>query len=188
MKKLLIGVLMGFLFLGAAAHRSYADACGCGGPDGMAMRQGMMHHGSGPMHGPKRTGRFLWKKLLQLGLTDKQMDALKAIRMKEAKEKIRKKADLELTRVDLRELLGRDSVDMIAVEANLKKAESLRTDLRLSRIRAMEDIKAVLTPEQRAKFKEEMRTGFMKKEGMCSMHGAPAHAGDHEAGHEAGGK
>ncbi len=186
MKKLLVGILTGFLFLGSAAHRSYADTCGCGGPDGMAMSQGMMHHGSGPMHGPRGHGHYLWKKLLALGLTDKQIDALKAIRMKEAKEKIRKKADLELTRVDLRELLGRDSVDMNSVEANLKKAESLRTDLRLSRIKAMEDIKAVLTPEQRAKFKEEMRTGFMKREGMCSMHGAPGPAGHHEAGRESG--
>ncbi len=49
---------------------------------------------------------------------------------------------------------------MKAVEASLKKAESVRTDLKLSHIRAREEIKAILTPEQRKKLKEEIRADF----------------------------
>ncbi len=156
----MIGVLTGFLFLGAASHSSFAEQCGCGGEMGTHMGPRMMHRGPGFRDG-LRAGHFLWKKLMGLGLSEKQIDALKAIRSRVVKDTIKKRADLELARVELRELLDKNAVDMSAVEANLKKAESVRTDLRLSHIKAMEEIKGILTPEQQKKLREDIRAGFM---------------------------
>ncbi len=99
---------------------------------------------------------------MSLDLTEKQKDAIKEISSRAMKETIKKRADLEIAGVELRELLHKDSVDMGAVEAKLKKTESMRTDLRLSHIKAREEIKALLTPEQRKKFKEEQEAAFMR--------------------------
>jgi Spy/CpxP family protein refolding chaperone len=164
MNKMMIVVLTGLMFLAVASQRSYADPCGCGE---MGMHGGprMMHHGPGFRDGSRGAGHFLWKKLMGLGLSDQQMDALKAIKSRATKDTIRKRADLQLARVDLRELLRKDPVDMKAVEAGLKKVESARTDLKLTHIKAREEMKAVLTPEQRKKLKEEIKAGFMMHEG-----------------------
>ena len=168
MNKSMIGILTVFLFLVAASHVSYAEQCGCAGypgragqGGGMSMTRWTMHHGPGFTDG---SGRFLWQKLKRLDLSDKQKDALKAIRSKVTKDTIKKRADLELARVDLRELLHKDPVDMSAVEASLKKAESVRTDLKLTHIKAMEEIKSILTPEQRKKLKEDIKAGFLMHE------------------------
>ncbi len=49
---------------------------------------------------------------------------------------------------------------MGAVEAKVKQTESLRTDLLMSHIRTLEEIKAKLTPEQRQKFNINLRKRF----------------------------
>jgi len=182
MKKMMIVVLTGLMFLGLASQRSYADPCRCG-EIGMYGGQQMMHHGPGFRDG---AGHFLWKKLVGLGLSDQQIEALKAIRIRVEKDTIKKRADLQLARVDLRELLHKDPVDMSAVEANLKKAESVRTDLRLSHIKAREEIKAILTPEQRKKLKEDIKASFLMHEGKCGHRkGSTLALRKDEAQHEA---
>ncbi len=176
MKKLMMGVLTGFLFLVVASQVSYADQCGCSGPMGRggmeygrSMPPRMTHHKEGSMYG---SGHFLWHKLMGLGLSEKQIDDLKAIRTRAEKDTIKKRAELQLARVDLRELLHKDQVDMKAVEASLKKAESVRTDLKLAHIKAREEIKAILTPEQRKKLKEDIKASFMMHEGrLGESHG-----------------
>jgi len=165
MKTLMMGVLTGFLLLVVASQVSYADQCGCSGPTG---RGGMEYGRSMPprmMHHKEGSGHFLWHKLMGLGLSDKQIDSLKAIRTRVEKDTIKKRADLQLARVDLRELLHKDQVDMKAVEASLKKVESVRTDLKLAHIKAREEIKAILTPEQRKKLKEDIKASFLMHEG-----------------------
>jgi Spy/CpxP family protein refolding chaperone len=127
----------------------------------------MMHHGQGFRDGSREAGHFLWKKLMGLDLNDKQKDALQAIRSRVVKDNIKKRADLELARVELRELLHKDPVKMSAVEASLKKVESVRTDLHLAHIKAREEVKAILTPEQQKKLKEDFKAGFMMHEGRC---------------------
>jgi Spy/CpxP family protein refolding chaperone len=174
MKKLMMGVLTGFLFLIAASQVSYADQCGCSGPMGRggmefgrSMPPRMMHHKEGSMYGSPEAAHFMWKKLMGLGLSEKQIDDLKAIRTRVEKDAIKKRAELQLARVDLREFLHKDQVDMKAVEASLKKVESVRTDLKLAHIKAREEMKAILTPEQRKKLKEDIKAGFMMHEGKC---------------------
>ena len=170
MKKMMIGILTGFLLLGIAAAPSFAAQCGCGEP---LMGPGMMHGGPGFTEGSPQ-GHFLWKKLMALNLTDKQKDALKGIRERVEKEAIKKRADLQLAHVELQELLDKTPVDMSAVEASLKKSESSRTDLHLSFIKAREEVKALLTPDQRAKLKDELEAGFMAREGRCGCRGMAA--------------
>ncbi len=178
MKKMMIGIVAGFLFLAMAPLSSHADPCGCGGPGGEGGMGMGMHHGSGF----REREHLLWKSLMQLNLSDKQKEALAAIRSRVTKEVIRKRADLEVAQVELRDLLAREPVDMKAVEASLKKAEALRTDLRLARIKAREEVKAQLTPEQRTQLKENIRAHAGRRmEGV-----SPDHERMHSAGRTGG--
>jgi len=74
----------------------------------------------------------------------------------------RKGADEGISGTELKELLDRDPVDMKAVEAKVKQLESLRTEMDLSIIRAIEEVKSKLSTEQREQFKRmmEMVSGF----------------------------
>ena len=67
---------------------------------------------------------------------------------------LKKRADKIIAHVELQDLLEKEPVDMKAVEASAKKNESIATDMFLAHVRAHEEVKALLTPEQRKKFKE----------------------------------
>ena len=76
---------------------------------------------------------------------------------------------MRIVQIELKDLLRQDPVDMKAVEAKVKQMEMMRTEMHLSHIRAMEDIKTKLTPEQRKKLREMMEAGPMMEE-MGMMH------------------
>jgi Spy/CpxP family protein refolding chaperone len=89
-----------------------------------------------------------------LGLDEKQKEAIQTIRSKTDREFIRQRADLRMAELDLRDLLGKDSVDLKEAEKVLKRISTLKAEMELSRIRSFEEIKSNLTPEQRKKLRE----------------------------------
>ena len=101
---------------------------------------------------------------MKLDLDDTQKAAIREIRSSMLTNMIRKKADLKVAKLELRELLHKEPVDMGAVESQAKKIESLRTSMLLDSIKSREEIKSKLTAEQKKKLKELMhqqrRSGF----------------------------
>lgn len=95
---------------------------------------------------------MMFEKMQALGLDDKQKETVKALHLKTKKEMIKKQADIEIAQVELKELLGKDPVDLQAAEAKVKQLEALKTDMKMTHIRTREEIKKVLTPEQKKKF------------------------------------
>ncbi len=137
-------------------------ACGMmGGRMGAGMMgRGMM--GGGMMRGMMGEHRAMMHMCMQhLGLDDKQKQEISAIRSSAMKGMIRKRADMQIARLELMDLLSREPVDMKAVEAKLKQIEGLRTDIHLDMIRMKEDIRSKLTPEQLKKMKDMMGKGPM---------------------------
>ncbi len=114
------------------------------------MMSHMWHDGRGMM----MRDHHMWKLLAGLGLDEKQKEAIKEVRSRVAKDIVRKRADLEVARIELRDILTKEQVNMAAVETNVKKMASLQADIRLTHIKAMQEIKAKLTPEQQKKFQE----------------------------------
>lgn len=98
----------------------------------------------------------MFEKLKSLGLDDKQIGEVKAIHFKTMKEVIKKKADMQVARVELKEILGQDPVDVKAAEAKIRQIEAVRGDLEIMHIKAREEVKGKLTPEQRKKFESMM--------------------------------
>jgi Spy/CpxP family protein refolding chaperone len=128
--------------------------CGCG--IGMGDR---MMEGEHPM----------MKHLRGLNLDEQQKASIGEIRSRMMKETIRRTADMHIVQIELKDLLRQEPVDMKAVEAKLRQLEMMKTEMHLSHLRAMEDIKTRLTPEQRTKFKEMHAAGPMM-EGRGRMH------------------
>ncbi|HXX58188.1 MAG TPA: periplasmic heavy metal sensor [Thermodesulfovibrionales bacterium] len=178
---------------------SFADMCGCmsgmGGdmPMGCGMMGGMEHQGMGMMGhmgGMRGEGRMhemmmdddhpMWRHLHGLGLDEKQKAEVREIRNRVMKETVKKRAEAQIARIELKELLDKDPIDMKAVEAKLRQIETLETDMRLSLIKAREEVKSKLTPEQRKKMREMMEPGHMMggmgmMEGKCGMMGEKMH-------------
>ena len=178
MKRFAIVLALASMFM--VVNLAYAEDPPMGG----GMGGGMMGEGmggsmmGGGMGGSMMAGDHpLWKSLHELGLDEKQKEAVKRITRKTMREVIKKRADMQIARLDLRDALDEDPVDMGAVESKLKTIESLETDIRLSHIKAIEEIKSILTPGQRKQLKEMMeKHPMMKKMGMmqgkgCGMMG-----------------
>lgn len=87
----------------------------------------------------------------ELGLSADQVKALEQLRDDFQREAIRKEADLRISEMDLARLLDAEPVDLELVKAKLEEIERLRAELRHARIRTIEQGKALLSSEQRAK-------------------------------------
>jgi Spy/CpxP family protein refolding chaperone len=126
-----------------------------GMPEGMGMPR------------PSQMGRML---KAELELSDEQAKQLTQIFSQATKSGIKQRADIRIAELELRELLEADPVDMAQVEGKLKAIEGLRTALRLSLIKAHEQAKGVLTPEQRQKLEGlHDRLPGMMSPGMMGM-------------------
>jgi Spy/CpxP family protein refolding chaperone len=100
------------------------------------------------MHRPSQVVRMM---KAEIGLSDAQAKQAQELLLQTMKSRIKQQADLRIAEVELQELLEAEPVDMARVEAQLKAIEGLRTTLRLTVIKAHEEAKAMLTPEQRQK-------------------------------------
>lgn len=146
------------------------------------MMGGMMHGMPGSMRQASPAERPLITLALQhkdqLGLSAQQVQRLEALRSDFQKEAIRRSADIQVAELELGELLRQDPVDLAKAEVALKKLEGLRTELRLARLKAIEQGKKVLTPEQRQKLDTLTHqaagasegTGMPGERGMAEMH------------------
>ncbi len=185
MRKSLVSIFFGFIFIAALVSNAKAQMCGCMGGKGGGMQEGGMmggmgHQDMGMMHGMggmQGGGMMMdddhpmWKHLMSLGLDDKQKDALKALRSKMMKDMAKRRADMQIAGIELKDLLDKDPVDMKAVEASVRKNEALKTEMFLAHIKAHEEIKSILTPDQRKRLKEMMEAG--RGAGCGMMGGAP---------------
>ena len=87
----------------------------------------------------------------ELGLSPAQVQDLERLRTDFQREVIKREADLRVAEMDLAALLRSDPVDVARAEAKVREEERVRADLRIGRIRTIEQGKAKLTPEQRGK-------------------------------------
>ncbi|MBI3990316.1 MAG: periplasmic heavy metal sensor [candidate division NC10 bacterium] len=136
-------------------------------PMGGMMGPGMMKSmGHGMMGGPRSWAErplitFMLRHQEDLKLTPEQKEALTAIRSEFQKGAIRQSAEIQVAEVELRELLGKEPVDLGLVEAALRKVESLHVALRLGRIKAIEKGRSLLNADQ-----QKTLQALLEKEGM----------------------
>lgn len=157
MKKILVGLFSGVVLLALGLYSP--DAEGCPDNAGKCMYEEGMHMMEGRKHPDMEMmmAEHMWGHLMSLNLDEKQKEDIHVIKSRMIKEAITKKANLDIVKMELKDLLAKDPVDMKAVEAKLKQVALLKTDIHLSHIKAMEEAKAKLTPEQKKDFKKGIK-------------------------------
>ena len=92
-----------------------------------------------------------------LGLSSDQVRRLEQLRDNFQRLTIRNEADLRILELDIGAVLDSEPVDMAKLETKMREEEKLRVDLRIARIRAIEQGKALLNGEQKKKLAELLR-------------------------------
>ncbi|MBX7151857.1 periplasmic heavy metal sensor [bacterium] len=107
-------------------------------------------------------GDMIQKVQDDVNLTKEQRDKIKKIHSELQKLNIPIKSQIELKRIDLKELVDSDSPNKDQIAAKVKEIESLKTQIKINRINARIDTRNILTKEQRDKL-DQMRMPFMGK-------------------------
>jgi len=105
--------------------------------------------GESPAERPLITLMLNWRQ--ELALSSAQIESLERLRADFRRQATRRDTDLRAAESELATLLRVETVNLSSVEAKVRDIEKQRADLRLARIKAIEQGRAQLTPEQRAK-------------------------------------
>jgi Spy/CpxP family protein refolding chaperone len=89
-----------------------------------------------------------------LQLTAEQVRKLEQLRDTFQRQSIRVDADLKIIEMDIVALLENDPVEVAKVEQKIREGEKLRADIRIARIRVIEQAKTLLNAEQKKKLHE----------------------------------
>jgi len=120
------------------------------GGDGMhpfAARRGPGGEGMAMFH------RHMAMRLANLDLSDAQREKLRDIHDAQARKAIQRRADMQLARMDLHNLMRADKVDMGAVNAQIDRMARMHADAMKAAFEAHQQARAVLTAEQLKKLR-----------------------------------
>jgi Spy/CpxP family protein refolding chaperone len=112
----------------------------------------------------------------QLGISDQQATKLEQDITNFRKARIQDRANLEIQRIDLQNLLAADNPDRAAVDSKLQQVSAAQLALEKSAVDFAVTLKQEISPEQRQKIRQflrERRGGFARAEGG-TRGGAPA--------------
>ncbi len=161
---------------GAQRHR------GTGGPEGGWRGQGGWRHGGGRgMRGRHRGrrgrgGEFGLARIAanpemreKLGLTAEQVTKLNQQTSEFRKTSIRSRADLEVKRVEMADLMRTENPDRAAIDRKLDEIGAARVAQEKAQVHYRMAMRDVLTPEQRTKLRqmreERQKHGFQGRPG-----------------------
>lgn len=109
----------------------------------------------------KGAEKHMSRHLKGLNLDEQQKASVGEIKTRMMTETRARVTDMRVVQGQLRDLLIQDTVEMKAVEAKVQQLEMMRSNMHLAHIKAMEEIKVILTPVQKTKFKEMIKAGPM---------------------------
>ena len=107
--------------------------------------------------------RFIWHLLQSketLNLTPEQQTQLQAIAVNYKRDNVMRTAEVELAEIDMHQLLRNPTpASSSDVEAAVRKVHTLKADRQLASIKAFQEARAVLTPEQQQKLRDLRQPG-----------------------------
>lgn len=185
-----IALLLLSLAIGLPVAYAQTPAAAPAPPQRWSNRPGMMMGREGPMGGPgcrgpqrrawgrggrmgmNRWGRrgpeFMLMRLMnnpemrqRLGITAQQAESIRQKTSEFMKGRIRNRANLQIQRLDLRNLLSAENPDRAAINSALEQISTLRLAQAKAAVNFRLDMRNALTPEQRQKLMQ-MRREFMR--------------------------
>jgi len=94
--------------------------------------------------------------MARLNLTDAQKEQIEKLRTEHQRKNIEVQSKIRLARLDMRELTRAENPDRTAIEKKTRAVHDLDLQMKMNRIDHMFAVRAVLTPEQRKQWKDEM--------------------------------
>ncbi len=120
---------------GCCMHGGMSGGCGGAGIMGMP--------------GNENYGKMYLMALKGLDLTEDQQKKVRALKSDYIKNSIKAGADIGVAEVELKELLAAETVNLSRVKSKINEIGAKKAELRFLRIKSLEDLKKILTPEQR---------------------------------------
>lgn len=103
-------------------------------------------------------GKRGWKggkaSMAALELTAEQRTRMESLKLAQAKQMARLRADLKVARLDLRAAMRKDEPDAADVKASVAAVNGARSLILESRVNHRLKVNSILTPEQRTKLRE----------------------------------
>jgi Spy/CpxP family protein refolding chaperone len=126
---------------------------------------------------PDATG-FIWHVLKAkdtLKLNEEQQARLRTIAVNFKKENVKKTAEVDLAEIEMHQLLHGDTKQVAGgdVETAVRKMYALKAEQRLASIKAFQEARTVLTPEQQQKLRElreERHAAMDRRDGQQSAY------------------
>ena len=115
------------------------------------------------------------KMAKMLDLTESQQSQIQDLHLKHMREMLPLKSEMESLKTELKLAETEENFNAAKVESIVKKIEALRTKMTMSKIMHHQEIRKLLTPEQRKKFDAMRLMGKKGKDG--SPHGKRGHRG-----------
>ena len=109
-----------------------------------------------------RWENYLIARRSELALEDSQVDRIESILQAHRKYLIRTGADLRILRMEVRELLVKEKIDLVGVEEKVKALDNLAAGRVMETVRTFEKVLAVLTPEQQKKANAFFRESLLR--------------------------
>jgi Spy/CpxP family protein refolding chaperone len=98
----------------------------------------------------------------QVGITDEQAATIRKQELDFRKTEIRGRADLEVKRLDLKDLVASDKPDRAAINAKLQEISAAQLSLQKSSIDYRLSMRDTITPAQREKLRQVMRDRWQR--------------------------
>lgn len=141
------------------------------GTPGMGrMQGGRGMHGRGGMHAGA---------MARLDLSEEQRTRMRELHVAHRRKSIQSRAELQLARLDLHQLMQQDKPQKAAIDAQIDRIARLQADRRKAGVATMLEARALLTPEQRKQLREGRggpgggKPGARRPMGGRGGHGAP---------------
>jgi Spy/CpxP family protein refolding chaperone len=140
MKKVLLSLLLTVVFAVPAFSQMDMPMRGHGEGHGQMMEMDHMDMMGGEM--------MFMEHANKMGLTDDQMMKMKPIHREMQKKQIRSKADLKIAEIELMEIMEVKDFDLDRATSAVKKIEDIKTARHLEMLKAMKNMRAILTDDQ----------------------------------------
>ena len=119
----------------------------------------------GRNYGDYRRGKGGFNILMiadEIGLSADQVEKIKAIKSSHKKAHIRADAEIDILKIELKELSRDYSTDINVYARKVREIEAKKSDEKIARFKMRKDIRDIMTPKQRKKIKEYYMNKYKK--------------------------
>ncbi|MDD5428393.1 MAG: hypothetical protein PHI58_04040 [Candidatus Omnitrophica bacterium] len=145
--------------LAIASSGAFANECN--------MRKGGFADGKGKMSCGMGTDNMFFHKAhmildnaAELGLTNEQIEKVKALKYSVGKNVIKEDADIAAAALDIKEAMGKDEIDVNAVNKLIDQKYALKAQKAKDNVAAYVNLKKILSPDQFNKLKAMHKKGM----------------------------